>query len=171
MDDKLGRLNAEEKGQYLGSFEDEKIIVFYHDGSYELTDTELTQRFGPDKIWLIEKFDPEKIISAAYLDAAKQQYNIKRFKIETTTLKTQFAFIKEGEGNRLEAVTTEPEPILEVQSGRGQTIRKAKFKVAKMVEVMGWKAVGAKLTDYNKTIEMQCEQKHRDDNGQPELFG
>jgi topoisomerase-4 subunit A len=171
FDDKFGRLNAEEKGQYLGSFEDEKIIVFYHDGSYELTDTELTQRFEPDKIALIEKFDPEKIISAVYLDADKQQYNIKRFKIETTTLKTQFAFIKEGEGNRLEAVTTEPEPILEVQSGRGQTIRKAKFKVAKMVEVMGWKAVGAKLTDYNKTIEMHWEQKHRDDNGQPELFG
>ncbi|MEA3426424.1 MAG: DNA gyrase/topoisomerase IV subunit A, partial [Bacteroidota bacterium] len=171
FDDKFGRLNTEEKGQYLGSFEDEKVIVFYHDGSYELTDTELTQRFEPDKIALIEKFDPEKVITAVYLDTDKQQYNIKRFKVETTTLKTQFTFIKEGEGNRLEAVTTDPEPILEVQSGRGQTIRKAKFKVAKMVEVMGWKAVGAKLTDYNKTIEMQWEQKHREDNAQPELFG
>jgi topoisomerase-4 subunit A len=171
FDDKFGRLNTEEKGQYLGSFEEEKIIVFYKDGSYELTDTEITQRFEPEKISLIEKFVPEKIISAVYLDNDKQQYNIKRFKIETTTLKTQFAFIKEGEGNRLEAVTTEDEPILMVQTGRGQQIRKAKFKVAKMVEVMGWKAVGAKLTDYSKTIEMEWEQKPKEDNAQPELFG
>ncbi len=170
FDDKFGRLNTEEKGQYLGSFEEEKIILFYHDGSYELTDTEITQRFEPDKIALVEKFDPEKIISAVYLDTDKNQYNIKRFKIETTTLKTQFTFIKEGNGNRLEAVTTDPEPLLVVQTGRGQQVRKAKFKVAKMVEVMGWKAVGAKLTDYSKTIEMQWEQKPKDENAQPELF-
>jgi topoisomerase-4 subunit A len=171
FDDKFGRLNTEEKGQYLGSFEEDKIIIFYNDGSYELTDTEITQRFEPEKITLIEKFVPEKIISAVYLDNDKQQYNIKRFKIETTTIRTQFTFIKEGEGNRLEAVTTDPEPILMVQTGRGQQVRKAKFKVAKMVEVMGWKAVGAKLTDYSKTIEMEWEQKPNDENAQPELFG
>lgn len=171
FDDKFGRLNTEEKGQYLGSFEEDKIIVFYNDGSYELTDTEITQRFEPEKITLIEKFVPEKIISAVYLDNDKQQYNIKRFKIETTTIRTQFTFIKEGDGNRLEAVTTDAEPILVVQTGRGQQVRKAKFKVAKMVEVMGWKAVGAKLTDYSKTIEMEWEQKPKDENAQPELFG
>jgi topoisomerase-4 subunit A len=170
FDDKFGRLNTDEKGQYLGSFEDDKLIIFYKDGSYELTDTEITQRFEPEKIMRIEKFVPEKIISAVYLDNDKGQYNIKRFKIETNTLKTQFAFIKEGDGNRLEAVTTESEPILMVQTGRGQQVRKAKFKVAKMVEVMGWKAVGAKLTDYSKTIEMEWETKPKEENAQPELF-
>lgn len=171
FDDKFGRLNTDGKGQYLGSFEDERIIVFYNDGTYELTDTEITQRLEPEKIALIEKFDPEKIISAVYLDNDKQQYNIKRFKIETTTLKSQFLFIKEGAGNRLEAVTTDKEPILVVQTGRGQQVRKAKFKVAKMVEVMGWKAVGAKLTDFSRTIEMEWDQKSKEDNAQPELFG
>jgi len=170
FDDKFGRLNTEEKGQYLGSFEDERIIVFYEDGTYELTDTEITQRFEADKIVLIEQFDPEKIISAVYLDADKNQFNIKRFKIETTTLKTHFQFIKEGEGNRLEAVTTDPEPILAVQTGRGQQVRKAKFKVAKMVEVTGWKTVGAKLTDYSKTIEMEWEGKTGSNTPQTELF-
>jgi topoisomerase-4 subunit A len=170
FDDKFGRLNTEEKGQYLGSFEDEKIVLFYNDGSYEITDTELTQRFDPEKVTLVEKFDPEKIISAVYLDNDKGQYNIKRFRIETTTLKTQFSFIKEGEGNRLEAVTTDDEPILTVQTGRGQQVRKAKFKVAKMVEVMGWKAVGAKLTEYSKTIEMQWEHKPKEESPQQELF-
>ena len=170
FDDKFGRLNTEEKGQYLGMFEDEKIIVIYHDGSYELTDTEITQRFEPEKIALVEQFNPAKTITAVYLDADKGQYNIKRFKIETTTLKTQFVFIKEGKDNRLEAVTTEQEPILVVQTGKGQQIRKAKFKVANMVEVMGWKAVGAKLTDFNKSIEMEWEVRPPADTAQTELF-
>ncbi|MEN9458761.1 MAG: hypothetical protein RL135_1351, partial [Bacteroidota bacterium] len=125
FDDKFGRLNTDEKGQYLGMFEDEKIIIIYNDGSYELTDTEITQRFEPEKIALVEQFNPEKTITAVYLDADKGQYNIKRFKIETTTLKTQFVFIKEGKDNRLEAVTTEQEPILVVQTGKGQQVRKA----------------------------------------------
>jgi topoisomerase-4 subunit A len=170
FDDKFGRLNTDSKGQYLGSFEDEKLIVIYQDGNYELTDTELQQRFDPEKILLVEKFDPEKVITAVYLDNDKQQFNIKRFKVETTTLKNKFLFIKDGDGNRLEAVSTDPIPILIVQSGKGAMIRKAKFKVVNMVEVMGWKAVGSKLTDYSKTIEMSWEQHHKDEQAQPELF-
>jgi topoisomerase-4 subunit A len=170
FDDKFGRLNTDSKGQYLGSFEDEKLIVIYQDGNYELTDTELQQRFDPEKILLVEKFDPEKVITAVYLDNDKQQFNIKRFKIETTTLKNKFLFIKDGEGNRLEAVSTDPAPILIVQSGKGALVRKAKFKVINMVEVMGWKAVGSKLTDYSKTIEMSWEPHHKEEQAQPELF-
>ena len=170
FDDKFGRLNTEGKGQYLGSFEEEKLVVIYKDGVYELTDTELQQRFEPDKILMIEKFNPDKILTAVYLDNDKQQFNIKRFKIETTTLKNKFLFIKDGAGNRLEAISSEEAPILVVQSGKGATVRKAKFKVANMVEVMGWKAVGAKLTDYSKTIEMTWEQQPKDEHPQPELF-
>ncbi len=170
FDNKFGRLNTEGKGEYLGTFEDENLLVVYDDGNYELTNTEETQRFEADKILLIEKFNAEKVITAVYKDNDKQQFNVKRFKIETTTLNNKFLFIKEGEGNILEAVTTEEEPILGVQTGRGSQVRKAKFKIAKMVEVMGWKAVGAKLMDYSKTIEMEWETKPKDDNAQPELF-
>jgi topoisomerase-4 subunit A len=56
-----------------------------------------------------------------------------------------------------------------VQQGRGEQIRKAKFKIAKMVEVMGWKAVGAKLVDYSKSVEMEWVKPKAEDN-QPELF-
>ncbi len=171
FDDKFGRLNTEEKGLFLGSFEEEKLLVLYTDGSYELTDTEMTQRFEPEKVTLMEKFDPEKIITAVYLDNEKAQFNIKRFKIETTTLKTQFLFIKEGKGNYLVTATTDEHPILAVQSGKGTQVRKAKFKVANMVEVMGWKAVGAKLTDFNKSIQMEWEHRPKEENAAPELFG
>ena len=170
FDDKFGRLSAEEKGIYLGSFEpDDRLLVIYSDGNYEITDQEMTQRFDAENILLIEKFNPEKIITAVYLDDEKKQYNVKRFKIETTTLHNKFFFIKEGKGNILEAVTTDVEPILAVQQGRGSQVRKAKFKLEKVVEVMGWKAVGAKLMDYSKSIEMAWEKKEAQST-QSELF-
>jgi topoisomerase-4 subunit A len=170
FDDKFGRLNADEKGALLGSFEaDDRILVIYNDGNYEITDQEMTQRFDAENILLIEKFDPEKIISAVYLDKKNLQYNVKRFKVETTTLKNKFFFIKEGEGNYVEAVSTDAEPVLAVQSGRGAQIRKAKIKIIKTTEVMGWKTVGSKLMDYNKSVEMEWEKKKGGDK-QPELF-
>ncbi|MFM2362241.1 MAG: hypothetical protein RLZZ316_1143 [Bacteroidota bacterium] len=170
FDTQFGRLNSEQKGQYLGSFDPEdKVLVFYNDGNYEITDQELTQKIDAEKVLLIEKFSAEKIVSAIYLDKKNLQYNAKRFKIETTTLRNKFLFIKEGEGNVLEAVTTDAEPILAVQQGRGDQVRKGKFKIAKVVEVMGWKAVGAKLLDFSKSVKMEWEKKAGTDN-QPELF-
>jgi len=170
FDNKFGRLNADEKGEYLGKFDaEDRLLVIYNDGNYEIVDQELTQRFDVEKILLIEKFLPEKVITAVYLDNEKLQYNIKRFKIETSTLHSKFFFIKEGKDNRLEAVTTDENPILKVQTGKGAQVSKAKFKVANMVEIMGWKAVGAKLTDYSKTVEMEWD-KPVEEGGQAALF-
>jgi len=162
FDDKFGRLNTEDKGLYLGMFEaEDRIVVMYNDGNYEITDQELTQRFEPEKVMLIEKFKPEKLITAVYLDNEKLQYNIKRFRIETSTLQTKFLFIKEGKDNKLEAVTTMEEPILQVQTGKGQQMQQKKFKITDLVEVMGWKAVGAKLLDFNKATTMVWEDKEK----------
>lgn len=156
FDDQFGRINTDEKGSYVGMFEPEdRLLVVYKDGYYELADTEQNRRFDTEKFLLIEKFKPEKIVTAVYLDTDKNQFNVKRFKIETTTANTKFFFIKEAEGNRIEAVTTIDEPLLAVHTGKGQQVRSAKFKIAKMVELMGWKAVGAKLMDYSKTIQME----------------
>lgn len=170
FDTQFGRLNTEEKGKYLGMFEDDKILIIYADGNYEITDTELTQRIDADKVILIEKFNPEKIITAVYFDADKMQFTVKRFKIETSTLKTKFFFIKENEKNKVEIATTDNEPILSVQQGTGTQIRKGKLKLAKITEVMGWKAVGAKLLDFSKSVKMEWDEKPKEENNQPELF-
>ena len=170
FDEKFGRLIAEEKGTYLGSFEPEdRILVIYTDGNYEVTDQEMTQKIDPEKVLHIGKFDPEKIITAVYVDNDKKQYMVKRFKIETTTLKTKFLFIKEGDGNYVEAVTIDEEPVLAMQQGRGAQIRKAKLKIVKIAEVTGWKTVGTKLADYSKSTEMEWV-RPKDENKQPELF-
>jgi topoisomerase-4 subunit A len=168
-DDQFGRLNADEKGQYLGMFDaDDKILVVYNDGNYEITDQELTQKLDAEKVLLIEKFDPEKIVTAVYADMDKKQYMVKRFKIETTTLKNKFLFIKEGDDNYVEAVTTDAEPILAVQQGRGAQIRKGKMKLEKVAELSGWKTVGTRLLDYSKSVEMEWVKPKG--SSQPELF-
>jgi len=171
FDDTFGRVNTDEKGTYLGSFEPEdRILVVYDDGNYEITDQELTQRFDAGKVLLIEKFIPEKIITAVYLDNDKQQFNVKRFKIETTTTRIKFLFIKEGNNNRLEAVTTDDKPVLLLSNGRGAQKREQKIKIADFVDVMGWKAVGNKLAEYNKTVEMQWLPQKDKQQSQAELF-
>jgi topoisomerase IV subunit A len=170
FDEKFGRLSAEEKGLFLGSFAPEdRILVVYNDGNYEIADQEMTQKFDADKVVLIEKFNPNKIVTAVYVDNEKKQYMVKRFKIETTTLKSKFFFIKEGKDNYVEAATTDEEPILAVQQGRGEQVRKAKFKIVKLVEIMGWKAVGAKLVDYSKSVQMEWV-KSKTNSQQAELF-
>ena len=169
FDDTFGRLNTEEKGTYLGMFEgDDKLLVVYTDGTYEITDTETTQRFTADDIQLIEKFVPEKIITAIYLDNEKLQYTVKRFKIETATLRNRFMFIKEGEGNRIEAVSSHPDPVVLIKTGRGAQARSQKIKIGGFVDVMGWKAIGNKLADFTKSTEF--EWAHKEEGPQGELF-
>ncbi|MBK5272194.1 MAG: DNA gyrase/topoisomerase IV subunit A, partial [Bacteroidia bacterium] len=169
FDDKFGRLNADEKGILLGSFEaDDRILVVYNDGNYEITDQEMTQRFDSENIILIEKFNPEKIVTLVYLDNEKKQYTVKRFKIETTTLHNKFFCIKEGKGNVIVKAITDEEPVLAMQSGRGAQVRKAKIKIVKVADVMGWKALGNKLVDFSKSIEMDWIKSK--ESSQPELF-
>lgn len=173
FDDTFGRLSTEEKGEYLGSFQPEdKILVLYHDGTYEITDQELIQKFDPENVVEIEKFDPERLVTAIYLDNDKQQFNVKRFRIETTTLRNKFMFIKEGEGNYLETVTTHPEPIVMIKTGRGAQARTQKIKLYDLVEVMGWKAVGNKLADFSKSTEFEwvMKKEKEEDDKAPELF-
>ena len=106
-DDEVGRLNTDGKGKLLGNFEgDDKIIALYKDGTYELTNYELTNRFESNQTLAIEKFDSQKPISCIYYDAEMKCFNAKRFLIETQTLNTKFLFIKEGDKNELLLATT-----------------------------------------------------------------
>jgi topoisomerase-4 subunit A len=80
---------------------------------------------------------------------------VKRFRIETTTLNNKFYFIKEAPGNYVEAISLEESPILIIRSGKGAQIKETKIKIADFVELMGWRAIGNKLTDYTKTTEIE----------------
>lgn len=148
-DEQVGRLNTDGYGRLLGSFNvEDRIVVFYKDGHYELTDFDLTNRYEREQILAIEKWIPEDPITAVYWDNDKKQFNIKRFRIETQTLKNKFLFIKEGNKNYLYFVITHPNPTLIIMNGKKKSDAQVQeLKPAEYMEVTGWKAIGSRLSD------------------------
>ncbi len=169
-DDIVGRLNTDEKGMYLGTFgEEDKIITLYTDGSYILNNTELSTRFDAEKVVMIEKFKPQAVLSAVYFDADKKQFNVKRFRIETLTLNTKFQFIKEGEGNYLEWVTSIASPVIKLKTGKKKYLPSEEIiHLEEFVDVTGWKAIGTKLCEKD-LLEISL-QNEEEDSKQGELF-
>lgn len=148
-DDQVGRLNIDGYGRLLGRFnQDDRILVCYKNGTYELTDFDLSNRYDAEDVALIEKFNPDKIITAVYYDADKMQYSVKRFHIETQTLKNRFLFIKEGNKHKLTLVTTQQQPLVQLKTGKKKTeLKEEEVDLTEKVGVSGWKALGNKLCD------------------------
>lgn len=174
FDDAVGRLNKDGNGTALGRFEDgDRIIAFYKDGSYELTDFELLNRYDIDSLVLIEKFNPEKVVSAVYFDKKSGQFYAKRFLVESQTLKNRYSFIKEGEGNYLELVTTQQDPVLLLKSGKKKAdMTEEEMTLAESIDVTGWKTVGTKIagTELKEISLLANGEDEAEENGQPTLF-
>lgn len=143
-----GRLNYQKQGVFLGTFEQEqKIIVFYKNGIYELTNFDVSNRYDPEQVLLIEKFNPNTVFSAIYLDGENQQYYVKRFQIETTTLNKGFSCIQEHSDSKLLYISSHIQPVLKVEVSpfKGAPKQDEILKLHYLVEVRNWKAVGQKL--------------------------
>lgn len=170
-DETVGRLNKEGNGKLIGKFEEgDTIIAFYKNGTYELTDFELTNHYDMDNLMAIEKFDPKKIITAVYYDAKNDQFNAKRFLIEAGTLKSRYQFIKEGEGNYLKFVTTEQEPTVIISSGKKKTeLKEEEINLYETIDISGWKTVGTQIAGGDlKEIILKWEDDNDDET--PTLF-
>lgn len=112
-DDIVGRLNDEKRGKYLGQFRGEdKILTLYKSGEYRLSSFDLTTHFDDDMIH-IEKWHPERPISAVYYDGEKEIHYVKRFVCEVTSDK-KVGFISEAEGSHLDVVTTAYKPRVKI---------------------------------------------------------
>ena len=168
-DDSVGRLNKDGHGMLLGRFDEkDRIIVFYKDGTYEVTGFDITNRYDADNVVLIEKFHPEKIVTAIYFDAKSKQFNAKRFNIESQTLKSRYLFIKDAPGNYLELVTTQQEPVVILRKGKKKTDWKEEtVALHETVDIMGWKTIGSFLASEDlKEVALVSEAV--DENGAPE---
>ncbi|MDQ3290254.1 MAG: DNA gyrase/topoisomerase IV subunit A [Bacteroidota bacterium] len=147
-DEVIGRLNTESRGRYLGSFNtDDTILVIYKDGSYEQTSFELTNHYDVANIEIIQKFDPELVVSAVHFDGENKNTYVKRFKIETSTIGKRFIFISENKGSKLLAVSTQTEPQVEIKFQRDKKSEKETENIllSEFIDVKGWKATGNKL--------------------------
>lgn len=148
-DTAIGRLNRDERGMYLGNFDAKDcILVIYKEGSYELTNFDLTNHFEPAEILLLSKFDPTRIITAVYYDNGLKIHYIKRFQIETTTADKKFLFISDAKGSKLLLASQDKHPRLQlsVQKSTKSPVEVEELVAEEIVDVRGWKAMGNKLT-------------------------
>ena len=150
LDENIGRLNTDKQGRYMGSFKtDDAILVVHNDGSYEITDFELTNRYKLNEILIIEKLNSTQALTAVHFDGGSRNYYVKRFHIKTTTTGRRFAFISGGRGSKLVLVSVVDNPLLEFnyRTKRGEK-KTRKENLVEFVEVKGWKALGNKLGNY-----------------------
>jgi len=153
FDDTVQRLNTDKRGTFLGSFgPEDKILTILQSGHYKLNSFDVSTHFDEDMI-LIEKFNPKKPISAIYLDGESKTYFVKRFMVEPTDKKV--LFISESEGSRVEIVTTEDKPAVEVKFSKvkDKELPDEKIDLTQFIEVKGLKAKGNKLS-YSKVKEI-----------------
>lgn len=149
FDDVVGRLNDDGRGKFLGAFKgDEKILTLYKSGAYRLSGYDLTTHFDEDMIH-IEKWHPDRPISAVYYDSEKELHYGKKFLCEITSDK-KVPFIPEDEDSYLDAISTAFKPrfrvvynkLLKATKNLPDTI----IEFEEFIDVKGMKAQGNQIT-------------------------
>ena len=142
------RLNYDERGQYLGEFHsDELILVVMENGEFYTTNFDLNNHYEPG-IRIIEKYDANKVWSAALFDADQQGYPyLKRFTFEASTRKLNF--LGENKQNQLILITDVVYPRIQVTFGGSDAFREAlEIDVEDFIGVKSYKAKGKRITTF-----------------------
>ncbi len=169
FDEDVLRLNADNRGKYLGEFaDDDMILVIYKKGDYQLYNYDLSNHFEQD-ILTIEKFDRSKIMSVVYYDAEQEFYYVKRFEIEEAEGKL-IRFVGENPDNKLVSITWVRYPRLELQFGGKNAERENEIiEVAEFIGVKSWKAKGKRLSNYEVENITELEPVIKDEDDKPEM--
>lgn len=149
FDKVVGRLNVDERGDFLGAFKgDDKILTLYQDGSYRLTNFDIANHFDDDLIH-IEKWNPNHPISVVYYDGDKEKHYVKRFLIDTKSDK-KVTFISEHEKSALDVVSTAYQPIAKIIYNKRlketKNLPDKEINLADFIDVKGMKSLGNQLT-------------------------
>jgi len=142
------RLNTDERGDYLGEFQnDDNILVIRNNGSFYTTNFELSNHYNDD-VMIVEKYDPEKIWTAALYDADQQNYPyLKRFALEPSP-KSQ-SFIGENPETKIILLTDVYYPRFEVIFGGNDSYReKLTIDGDEFIGIKSFKAKGKRITTF-----------------------
>ena len=142
------RLNYDERGQYLGEFHsDDLILVAMENGDFYTTNFDLNNHYEAG-IRIIEKFDPDKVWSAALYDEDQQGYPyIKRFTFEASSRKLNY--LGENKNNRLILLSEMAYPRLKVTFGGADSFREPlEIDVEEFIGVKSYKAKGKRITTF-----------------------
>ncbi|MEZ4853841.1 DNA gyrase/topoisomerase IV subunit A [Flavobacterium sp.] len=146
FDDTVQRLNVDGRGELLGEFKpNDRLLIINQSGKIKAIIPELTTHFDDDMI-VLEKWKPNKPISAIYYDGEKERYYVKRFLVENEN--KEEIFISEHEKSHLEIISTDWRPIAEVIFAKVKGVQKENLEVnlEEFIAVKGIKALGNQLT-------------------------
>ncbi|CAI8197761.1 MAG: DNA gyrase subunit A [Formosa sp. Hel1_33_131] len=147
FDDTIQRINVDGRGELVGEFRGEdRILVITQSGIVKTIIPEITAHFEDDMI-VLEKWIPNKPISAIYFDGDKEKYYVKRFLIENES--REDTFISEHASSTLEIVSTDWRPVAKVSfaKDRGKDRREDQIiDFEQFISVKGMSALGNQLT-------------------------
>ncbi|WP_455628658.1 DNA gyrase/topoisomerase IV subunit A [Parabacteroides chinchillae] len=141
------RLNYDGRGEELGEFQsDDQILVILQNGDFYTTNFDLSNHYDTN-ILIIEKFDSNKVWTAALYDADQNYPYLKRFQLEAGSRKQNF--LGENPKNRLFILTDEAYPRFEVIFGGLDSFREPLVLDAEeFIAVKGFKAKGKRITTF-----------------------
>ncbi|MDD3195704.1 MAG: DNA gyrase/topoisomerase IV subunit A [Paludibacter sp.] len=141
------RLNYDNRGEYLGEFQSEDVIlVVYANGDFCTTNFELTNHYEKD-ILVIEKFDSNKVWTVALYDADQKYYYLKRFQLEASQ-KLQ-NILGDNPDSQLLIMSDKDYPRLQVNFGGHDSYREAlEVDAEEFIGVKSYKARGKRLTTF-----------------------
>ena len=148
FDETVQRLNVDSRGELLGEFKsDDKLLIILQNGVLKTVKPDVNMHF-PEHMVSLEKWIPEKPISAIYFNGAKDRYFIKRFTAGSQN--TDQKFIPDGSKVQLEMISTEWKPVIEITfSKSGKNMRDNEIKhIEEIISVKGIKAIGNQLSSY-----------------------
>ncbi len=149
FDHDVGRLNYDGRGQLLGEFHtDDLVLVVHTDGHFYTTSFELSNHYETAGILRVEKFDAHKVWTAVLFDADQQGFAyIKRFTFERATQTRPASFLGDNPDSRLLLLTDTPYPNLRLTYGGNDAFRDPLLIDAESyIGVKGFKAKGKRLT-------------------------
>lgn len=143
FDDTVQRLNVDGRGELLGEFTaEDRLLIINQSGSVKTIIPNLSAHFDDDMI-VLEKWIPNKPISAIHYDGDKERYFVKRFMIDNPN--KEELFITDHPKSQLEIVVTDFRPMAEVIFSK----RDAENEIVNFEEfiaIKGIKAIGNQLT-------------------------
>jgi topoisomerase-4 subunit A len=143
FDDTVQRLNVDERGDLLGEFTPkDRLLVINQKGMVKTITPDLSTHFDNDMI-ILEKWIPNKPISAIYFDGDKENHYIKRFMIDNPN--KEESFITEHPKSQLEFVATDFRPMAEIVFSK-RSLDKIEINLEEFIAVKGIKSLGNKLT-------------------------
>tara|TARA_R110000868_G_scaffold3811_12_gene23521 strand:- start:2561 stop:5236 length:2676 start_codon:yes stop_codon:yes gene_type:complete len=147
FDEIVRRLNVDGRGELLGEFKgDDMLLVVTQKGVAKTFIPNLSTHFDDDMV-ILEKWNPNKPLSAIYYEGEKDRYYVKRFLIENEN--KEELFISEHPKSFLELASTDWRPVVEIEftKPRGKDIKPNQIvDLEDFISIKGIKALGNQLT-------------------------